>query len=69
MSSREILEQALNLRPEERFAIVEGLLESLDVPDPEIDAAWLDEAEKRLQMYRQGKLRGIPMEQVFRDDA
>lgn len=38
MSNTEILRQALKLRPEERFIVVESLLNSLDVPDEKIDA-------------------------------
>ncbi len=67
MSSKEILEQAIALKPEERFMIVEGLLKSLDEPDRKIDEIWTEEAEKRLKAYRNGRLEGIPMEEVFRD--
>ena len=67
MSSKEILEQAIALKPEERFMIVEGLLKSLDEPDRKIDEIWAEEAEKRLNAYRDGRLEGIPMEEVFRD--
>ncbi len=67
MSSKEILEQAMTLKPEERFIIVEGLLKSLDEPDRKIDEIWAEEAEKRLKAYRSGKLEGIPMEEVFSD--
>ena len=67
MSSKEILEQAMALKPEERFMIVEGLLKSLDEPDEKIDEIWAEEAEKRLKAYRDGRNEGIPMEEVFRD--
>ena len=67
MSSKEILKQAMTLKPDERFMIVEGLLKSLDEPDQEIDEIWAEEAEKRLKAYREGKLEGIPMEEVFGD--
>ncbi len=67
MISKEILEQAIALKPEERFIIVEGLLKSLDEPDRKIDEIWAEEAEKRLKSYRAGKLEGVPMEEVFRD--
>lgn len=67
MNSREILSRALALKPEERFAIVEGLLKSLDEPDQTIDELWAEEAEKRLAAYRKGELEGIPMEEVFRE--
>jgi len=65
MSNTEILEQALKLRPTERAAVVEGLLKSLDIPDQEVDNIWADEAERRLEAYRSGKLAGIPMEKIF----
>jgi len=67
MSSKEILEQAMALKSGERFMIVEGLLESLDEPDRKIDEIWAEEAEKRLRAYREGRLAGIPMEEIFRD--
>lgn len=67
MGSKEILEQAMALKPEERFMIVEGLLKSLDEPDRKIDEIWAEEAEKRLAAYRAGKIEGVAMEEVFRD--
>jgi len=67
MSDKEILEQAMTLNPEARLRIVEGLLKSLDKPDWTIDEIWAEEAEKRLTAFRQGRLKGIPMEDVFRD--
>ena len=66
MHGKEILNQALLLKPEER-SIVEGLLKSLDEPDRTIDEIWAEEAEKRLQAYREGRLEGIPMEEIFSD--
>ncbi|PPD28895.1 MAG: addiction module protein [Methylomonas sp.] len=67
MGSQEILEQALRLKPDERFSLVEGLLRSLDEPDKQLDAIWADEAEKRLKAYREGCLEVIPMEDIFKD--
>lgn len=68
MSSKEILEQALKLKPEEKFLVVEGIIKSLDYPDISIDEIWAEEAEKRLKAYRTGKLEGIPMEEIFKDE-
>ena len=65
MESKEILEQALHLKPQDRFIIIEGLLLSLDEPDEKIDKIWAIEAQKRLKAYRDGKLEGIPMEEIF----
>ena len=67
MDSKEVLEQALHLKPEERFLVVEGLLRSLDEPDKELDAIWAEEAEKRLNAYRAGRLDGIAMEDLFKE--
>ncbi len=68
MGSKEILEQALKLKPEERFIVVEGLIKSLDEPDASLDAIWAEEAEKRLKAYRAGDLEGIPMDEIFKEE-
>jgi hypothetical protein len=52
MSTKEILEQALKLKPEERFTLVESLIRSLDEPDMKLDDIWAEEAEKRLHWKR-----------------
>lgn len=65
MSNKKILERAMALKPEERLMIVEGLLKSLDEPDQRIDEIWAEEAEKRLKAYREGRLEGIPMEEIL----
>jgi len=68
MDSKEVLEQALRLKSEERFIVVEGLLRSLDEPDQALDAIWAAEAEQRLIAYRSGKLAGVSLEEVFREE-
>jgi len=65
MHSKDILAEALNLESVEKFIIVEGLLKSLDEPDLALDILWAEEAERRLQAYREGKLKGIPIETIF----
>ena len=69
MNNKEILKQVIALKPDERFMLVEGILKSLDEPDQKIDAIWAQEAEKRLKAYRKGKLKGIPMEDIFENNA
>ena len=64
MDGREILEQALKLRPEERF-VVQGLLRSLNEVKEEVDKLWIEEVEKRLQAYRAGLLECVPMEKIL----
>ena len=68
MITKELLEQALKPKPEDRFTLVEGLIRSLDEPDKKLDDIWAEEAEKRLKAYREGKLEGIPMEDIFKEE-
>lgn len=65
MGAQELLEQALKLTPDERFALADQVLHSLDRPDPDIDRVWQEEAERRLAAYRAGKVEGIPAEVIF----
>lgn len=68
MSTKELLGEALKLKPEDRFALVEGLIKSLDEPDKKLDDIWVEESEKRLKAYREGRLEGIPMEEIFKEE-
>lgn len=71
MSTKEILEQALKLKPEERFMLLEGLIKSLDEPDKKLDDIWAEEAERGLKAYkayREGRLEGVPMEEIFKEE-
>jgi len=65
MDCKALLKEALELGANDRFALVEGILKSLDEPDSSLDAIWAEEAEKRLAAYRSGKLDAVPMEQIF----
>mgnify|MGYP000179092371 FL=1 len=66
MNTVEVLNEAINLKSKERFILVEGILKSLDKPDHELDKIWADEAQRRLNAYRDGRLKGIPMEEVLK---
>ena len=63
--AQKLLRQALGLPAIERAALVEGLVESLDKPDPTLDALWLKEAENRIAAYRAGELEAVDVEEVF----
>lgn len=67
MSSKDILKQALKLKPDERFMVVEGLIKSLDKPDSSLDEIWADEAGKRLKAYRSGELEGVSWSDIKND--
>ena len=64
-SAESLLRQALQLPPNDRAALVEGLITSLDRPDPDLDALWLKEAESRMAAYRAGELNAVDADEVF----
>jgi len=65
MNNHKIIQDALQLKPQERYLVVESLLKSLDIPDESVDTVWADEAEKRLQNYRNNKVKTISFEEAF----
>ena len=63
----EIITEALRLNIEERAQLAGRLLLSLDEPsESETERLWLEEAERRLNDFREGRVRGTPAEDVFR---
>jgi putative addiction module component (TIGR02574 family) len=50
-----IAEEAERLPATDRIKLVEHLLTTLDKPDPEIDQAWVEESERRLDAYLRGE--------------
>ena len=68
MKVKEIEEEALRLSSHERALLVERLIGSLEPDeDPEAERSWIEEAERRYQDYKAGKVKTIPAEQVFKD--
>ena len=63
----QLLREALSLPPKARADIAGTLLRSLDVEDdPDVEAAWAVEIERRLRDVQSGKVKLIPWEQVRR---
>jgi putative addiction module component (TIGR02574 family) len=54
--AKALIEQARALPPQDRIALVEDVLDSLDHADPDIDQLWAREASDRLAAYRRGEL-------------
>jgi putative addiction module component (TIGR02574 family) len=54
--AKTLIEQARALPPQDRIALVEDVLDSLDRADPDIDQLWAHEASERLAAYRRGEL-------------
>ncbi len=67
MDSKTLQEAALNLPPDERAALAEKLLLSLDEPtDAELEQVWLSEAAQRARELDRGDVQAIPAEDVRR---
>jgi putative addiction module component (TIGR02574 family) len=64
----DMIRDALSLPPEARVQLAETLLDSVTPADHvAIEAAWGEEAERRLREYEAGKVQAIPASEVFRD--
>ena len=68
MKPTELENEALKLDPHNRARLAEVLLRSLDeLSEEEVEALWLDEAERRERAWDAGEGEGIPAEQVMRE--
>ncbi len=72
---QQIITSALQLPPEQRAAIADALLVSIPIEDSEygvldsateVDAAWSDEIERRLNDIDRGRVKTIPAEEAER---
>jgi hypothetical protein len=65
MGTNEIIQEAINLKPQEKYLIIESLILSLNEPDKEIEKIWIEESQKRLDEYKKGNLKTLSFEEVF----
>jgi putative addiction module component (TIGR02574 family) len=65
LNSQELYQQVSHLPPLEKLRLAELLLADLDTPNPEIDAIWREEAEKRWQAYKAGEQKTLSYEAVM----
>ncbi len=66
--SKQILREALDLPPIDRAELVEQILASFEFPArQDIDAAWAQEAEDRIDAYERGEIGSSPANKVFKD--
>lgn len=61
----QILHEALELPPEQRAALADSLLDSLDTEvDADVEQAWREEIERRVESVRNGTAMLVPWEDV-----
>lgn len=70
VTNEDVLAAALSLDRKKRAELAHRLIVSLDeegvdLPESEWEAAWAQEAERRLQDLRDGKAKEIPASEVF----
>jgi putative addiction module component (TIGR02574 family) len=64
---KELTEEALRLPPDDRVLLAESLLLTIDEDHNRIvDEAIMKELERRLQDFREGKVKGVPADEAFR---
>ena len=66
IKTKELFDEAISLPIEIRTKLIEKLLSSLNPSQKEIDKLWATEAEKRVTEIRNGKVKTIPGERVFK---
>ena len=65
MSINEILEDAINLKPQDKYLLIETLVHSLNEPDSDIEKLWIEESQRRLDLYNSGELETVSYDEVF----
>ncbi len=66
MTVADLEDLALQLEPPARAKLAHRLLESLDaLSETEVEALWVQQAERRLQALEAGELESIPADEVF----
>jgi putative addiction module component (TIGR02574 family) len=67
MSFDELVAEVEKLSLEERAALAKRIVESLDeLSESEVEALWVQEAERRLDELEQGQVPEVSAEQVLR---
>jgi putative addiction module component (TIGR02574 family) len=62
----ELEEKVRALSQSDKAALIRLLIGELDgPPEPDIERAWIAEAKRRHQELLEGRVKGIPVEQVF----
>jgi putative addiction module component (TIGR02574 family) len=68
MTVKDVESAAMRLSTKARARLAARLIASLDKRrDEDAEQAWYDEAERRDKAYREGRLKGRPAEEVFRE--
>jgi putative addiction module component (TIGR02574 family) len=64
-AAKKIASDIHSLTDVEKLHLVDVILRDLDRPDPEIDRIWADEARKRWNAYKSGKIQSVSYQDVM----
>lgn len=64
-SADKLVLQIKDLPDVEKLRLVDAILTELDKPDPEIDRIWAEEARKRWDAYKAGRIATVSYEEVI----
>lgn len=65
MNTKKLIDEAISLPVEERAALIESLLKSLNPTESAIERKWGAITKKRLAEIQSGKVKAIPGGEVF----
>jgi putative addiction module component (TIGR02574 family) len=63
----DLLKRALALPVDERAALANTLLDSLEAPNESVQEAWDEEVARRIESLKAGKVLTVPWEQLHRE--
>ena len=64
--SDQIINQALELSPDERVQVIDTLLASLEAINEQTEILWVNEVEDRLDAFDKGEMKVLSIEEVLR---
>ena len=66
MKTKELIAEISDLPVEQRARIADHILKTLNAPEPDIESAWIQEVEERVEEYEKGKVELISAQEVFK---
>ncbi|MDZ7718445.1 MAG: addiction module protein [Balneolaceae bacterium] len=66
MKTKQLIDEISDLPVDQRAKIADHILKTLNTSDPNVEKAWFQEVETRMEEYRKGKVKLIPAEEVFK---
>ncbi|MFH0788276.1 MAG: addiction module protein [Pseudomonadota bacterium] len=63
--AEKLVEEIKSLTDLEKLRLVDSLLFDLDKPDPELDRVWAEEARKRWDGYKSGRIPSVSYHEVM----